>query len=152
MLSRLVKRDLDPKVPSNPSAGFAEPDPTGLARRAALRHARIPPLGRANAGHPPWRTRARRSSALPRCETGSPGPDARPARRRGARRRGPALPIAHDWRGVVRDRRKARGSRLTPFLPTRERRGSRSEERRVGEEGRSRWAADHLKKKKKKKN
>src|SRR2546430_12915901 len=27
----------------------------------------------------------------------------------------------------------------------------RSEERRVGEEGRSRWAADHLKKKKKKK-
>src|SRR5256885_9881494 len=28
---------------------------------------------------------------------------------------------------------------------------SRSEERRVGEEGRSRWAPDHLKKKKKKK-
>src|SRR2546430_17142408 len=52
--------------------------------------------------------------------------------------------------GATRRRGGSRGRRLQPDArPARERTPrERSEERRVGEEGRSRWSADHLKKKK----
>src|SRR2546425_9744034 len=67
---------------------------------------------------------------------------------------------SHDRRLVVRqsfaqELRSASGHRVGPVLERQNvdsrRFWHRSEERRVGEEGRSRWAADHLKKKKKKK-